>query len=268
MKKKKEKRKKKKRKKKKKKKEKRKKKKRKKKKEKKKKLTKNQSKKYKLIFLLFILFLSVTLRGRLRLRRRTMASINPQRKQQQPKEQKQQQQQPRWKWSGSDEPQSYYSREDDDGITLKTATKWYDVKCPEYDEYPYGRYDDDDECDLHSEHDVSPPSPRISSLFWTTPLSIASGEEPMFEHEYPEYEEYTHVPFMNLTKEQRAEKSKHFKFGLCCDCDYGLDDKSEFVCQPRRNGCATIYANTCNACYNYHMNLFEKGVGGEHGGCN
>jgi hypothetical protein len=228
---------------------------------KKKKLTKNQSKKYKLIFLLFILFLSVTLRGRLRLRRRTMASINPQRKQQ-PKEQKQQ---PRWKWSGSDEPQSYYSREDDDGITLKTDTKWYDVKYPEYDEYPYGR--DDDECDLHTSS--AAPPPRISSLFWTTPLSIASGEEPMFEPEYPEYEEYTHVvPFMNLTKEQRAEKSKHFKFGLCCDCDYGLDDKSEFVCQPRRNGCATIYANTCNACYNYHMNLFEKGVGGEHGGCN
>jgi hypothetical protein len=189
-----------------------------------------------------------------------MASINPQRKQQ-PKEQKQQ---PRWKWSGSDEPQSYYSRQDDDGITLKTATKWYDVKYPEYDEYPYGR--DDDECDLHTSS--AAPPPRISSLFWTTPLSIASGEEPMFEPEYPEYEEYTHVPFMNLTKEQRAEKSKHFKFGLCCDCDYGLDDKSEFVCQPRRNGCATIYANTCNACYNYHMNLFEKGVGGEHGGCN
>ena len=193
-----------------------------------------------------------------------MASIIPQCKQQQPKEQKQDK--PRWKWSGSDEPQSYYSREDDDGITLKTATKWYDVKYPEYD--------DGDDC--HSEHDdVSPvapssaaPPPRISSLFWTTPLSIASGEEPMFEPEYPEYEEYTHVPFMNLTKEQRAEKSKHFKFGLCCDCDYGLDDKSEFVCQPRRNGCATIYANTCNACYNYHMNLFEKGVGGEHGGCN
>ena len=52
------------------------------------------------------------------------------------------------KWSGSDEPQSYYNREDDDGITLKTATKWYDVKYPEYDEYPY-----DDGCDLQSGHD-------------------------------------------------------------------------------------------------------------------
>jgi hypothetical protein len=172
-----------------------------------------------------------------------MASIIPQCKQQQPKEQNQEK--PRWKWSGSDEPQSYYSREDDDGITLKTATKWYDVKHPEYDEHPYHDGTDDEypEYDEHSYHDGT-------------------------DDEYPEYEECTHVPHMNLTKEERAEKSKNFKFGLCCDCDYGLDDKIEFVCQSRRNGCATIYANICNACYNYHMNLFEKGVGGEHGGCN
>ena len=122
------------------------------------------------------------------------------------------------KWSGSSSPQSYYSREDDDGITLRTATKWYDVKYPEYDDEP----------------------------------------------EYPEYEECTHVPFMNLTKEQRAEKSKNFKFGLCCDCDAGLDDKSEFVCQPRPNGSAIM----CNACHNYHMDMFERNIGGEHGGCN
>jgi len=25
---------------------------------------------------------------------------------------------PRWKWSGSDEPQSYYSREDNDTVTM------------------------------------------------------------------------------------------------------------------------------------------------------
>jgi hypothetical protein len=160
------------------------------------------------------------------------------------------------KWSGSDEPQSYYSREDDDGITLRTAIKWYDVKYPEYDEYPY------------DDGPASAAPPRVSSSFWTTPLSIASGEEPMFEPEFPENDECTHVPHMNLTKEQRAEKSKNFKFGLCCDCDYGLQDELEFVCQSRRNGCATIYAKMCNACYNYHMDLFEKGLVGEHGGCN
>jgi hypothetical protein len=69
---------------------------------------------------------------------------------------------------------------------------------------------------------------------------------------------------MNLTKEERAEKSKNFKFGLCCDCDYGLEDKIEFVYRSGANGGEKM----CNACYNYHMNLFEKGIGGEHGGCN
>jgi hypothetical protein len=24
----------------------------------------------------------------------------------------------------------------------------------------------------------------------------------------------------------------------------------------------------CNACHNYHMDVFERNVGGEHGGCN
>jgi hypothetical protein len=149
------------------------------------------------------------------------------------------------KWSGSSSPQSYYSREDDDGITLRTATKWYDVKYPEYD--------DGDDC--HSEHDdVSPiaphasaaPPPRISSLFWTTPLSIASGEEPMFEPEYPDHE----------------ESIANFTFGVCCDCGVGLCDKSEFICcHTGANG----HVNACNACHNYHMNLH---IGGEDGGCN
>ena len=79
-----------------------------------------------------------------------------------------------------------------------------------------------------------------------------------------EYEECTHVPFMNLTKEQRAEKSKNFKFGLCCDCDAGLDDKSDFVRETRLSGDVKM----CNACNNYHMDVFEMRVGGEHGGCN
>ena len=79
-----------------------------------------------------------------------------------------------------------------------------------------------------------------------------------------EYEESTHVPFMNLTKEQRAEKSKNFKFGLCCDCDAGLDDKSEFVHETRLSGDVKM----CNACHHYHMDVFERNIGGEHGGCN
>ena len=98
---------------------------------------------------------------------------------------------------------------------------------------------------------------------------IACGEESILEpesdhHDDDEEEECIHVPYMNLTKEERAQKSKKFNFGLCCDCDYGLEDTSEFVCRSGANGNQMM----CNACHNYHMNLFEKSIGGEHGGCN
>jgi len=161
------------------------------------------------------------------------------------------------KWSGSDEPQSYYDHEDTDTATLTREEvnyiRWYDS----IDHSKWRNVDEENDARM------APAVVAISS-FWTTPLSIASGEEPVFEPEYPEYEESTHVPFMNLTKEQRAEKSKNFKFGLCCDCDAGLYDKSEFVRQTRLSGDVKM----CNACHHYHMDVFERSVGGEHGGCN
>lgn len=166
------------------------------------------------------------------------------------------------KWSGSDEPQSYYDHEDTDTATLTREEvnyiRWYDS----IDHSKWRNVDEENDARM-APAVVAPPRPHISS-FWTTPLSIASGEEPVFEPEYPEYEESTHVPFMNLTKEQRAEKSKNFKFGLCCDCDAGLYDKSEFVRQTRLSGDVKM----CNACHHYHMDVFERSVGGEHGGCN
>ena len=77
----------------------------------------------------------------------------------------------------------------------------------------------------------------------------------------------THVPFMNLTKEERDKKSKLFNFGLCSDCDAGLDDESEFVCKPRPNAAPLM---TCNACSAYYLNLafMRVGCGEERGGCN
>ena len=93
---------------------------------------------------------------------------------------------------------------------------------------------------------------------------IACGELPMFFEEEDQVQD-PRAPFMNLTKEQRAEKSKWFKFGLCCDCDNGLGDKSDFVCQPRPNG---AFVMMCNECNYYHMTEIERFVGGEHGGCN
>ena len=68
-----------------------------------------------------------------------------------------------------------------------------------------------------------------------------------FESKYPEYE----------------ESSANSKLGVCCDCDVGLYDQSEFVCPSGANGNGG--AKMCNACHNYHMNLH---IGGKHGGCN
>ena len=196
--------------------------------------------------------------------------------------------QPIAKWSGSDEPQSYYSHEDDDTATLSRREvnyiRWYQSR----DHSKWRNADEENDmrvvaaakaivCEIARETTTVAPvaaaaaaaasTSRVSSSFWTTPLSIASGEEPIFEPEpeYPDLEdEHLNVPFMNLTKEERAEKSKNFKFGLCCDCDYGLQDELEFICSSGANGGAKM----CNACHYYHMDLFERSNDGEKGGCN
>jgi hypothetical protein len=152
------------------------------------------------------------------------------------------------KWSGSDEPSW---NDDNDGITFRKDIKWYDVHNHDGHDWnnEWGPADNDDVVDAENMNTVALASaapPRVSSVFWTTPLSIASGEEPIFEPEYPDHE----------------ESSANFTFGVCCDCGVGLYDKNEFICcHTGANG----HVNTCNACHNYHMNLH---IGGEDGGCN
>jgi hypothetical protein len=66
---------------------------------------------------------------------------------------------------------------------------------------------------------------------------------------------------MNLTKDERDKKSTQFKFGLCAHCDAGLDDESEFVCEPRGLNCSWVMA--CNACHDYYQQLaYTRGCGG------
>lgn len=165
------------------------------------------------------------------------------------------------KWSGSDEPQSYYNREDDDDTATLTVGEQRRIQCNHANAQRKWR-NADEENDARvaaaakaivreiarETTTVAPlaPRPRVSSVFWTTPLLIASGEEPVFEPEYPDHE----------------ESGANFTFGVCCDCGVGLCDKSEFICcHTSANG----HVNTCNACHNYHMNLH---IGGEDGGCN
>jgi hypothetical protein len=49
-----------------------------------------------------------------------------------------------------------------------------------------------------------------------------------------------------LEAARTAEWVKH-KFGLCDDCDYGLDDESDFVVHERMNGESVFLCNECSA---------------------
>jgi hypothetical protein len=60
-----------------------------------------------------------------------------------------------------------------------------------------------------------------------------------------------HTPGFKLTQDERAKKSDQHKFGLCCDCDAGLDDRADFICDNRSNG---GFALMCNACNDYYTN--------------
>ena len=53
-----------------------------------------------------------------------------------------------------------------------------------------------------------------------------------------------HTPGFKLTEEERAKKHDQHKFGLCCDCDAGLDDRADFICD--------VSGLMCNACQAYY----------------
>jgi hypothetical protein len=198
---------------------------------------------------------------------------------------------PRRKWSDEDdeEPQSYYCREDNDTATLTVGEQRRIQGYHANAQRNWRNADEDNdqrvvaaaqaivrsirrdfETQTETKTETAAPPPCVSSVFWTTPWLIASGDEPVFEPEYPEHDEeetaHVHVPYMNLTKEQRAEKSNLFQFGLCSDCDAGLDDRSEFVCEPSRPTGAFVMR--CEACHDYYQQVWLKRAGCECAGCN
>jgi hypothetical protein len=58
-----------------------------------------------------------------------------------------------------------------------------------------------------------------------------------------------HTPGFKLTPKERDAKSDEHQYGLCCSCDAGLDDRADFVCDPRGN---IGFALMCNACDEYY----------------
>lgn len=166
------------------------------------------------------------------------------------------------KWSGDEEPQSYYSRDDEDTMTLTVGEQRRIQGYHANAQKKWRNTDEDNDMRVVAEAKAivrSIARETAPRKFWTTPWLIASGDEPVFEpqyHDYPDYaeEESTHMPFMNLTKEERDKKRTEFKFGLCTNCDTGLSDKSEFV-----------GAFVCNACHDYYQKQAQPYACG---GCN
>jgi len=54
------------------------------------------------------------------------------------------------------------------------------------------------------------------------------------------------TPGFKLTEEERAKKSDQHKFGLCCDCDAGLDDRADFICDYQSNGGMRLICSACS----------------------
>lgn len=149
------------------------------------------------------------------------------------------------KWSGDTEDE--YSWRDDDHRDEDTVTMTADER--RYIEWYHAQARVQ-----WRDADVELPAARAAA----GPAAAAAANKTI---------EHKHVPFMNLTKEERDKKSKLFNFGLCSDCDAGLHDESEFVCKPRPNAAPLL---TCNACSDYFLNLefMHVGCGEERGGCN
>ena len=151
----------------------------------------------------------------------------------------------RWKWSGETEEPDYGRwNYDDDEHTTSYKKYQQKLKDDAWNDYAHARDDDDDDA-LYYEDDECP------SLL-PAAVANASAAQP-------------HVPFMNLTKDERDQKSDQFKFGMCAHCDAGLDDESDFVCEPRGLDC---WVMACNACHNYYQQLAYLRVVDDNCGCN
>lgn len=84
-------------------------------------------------------------------------------------------------------------------------------------------------------------APHITTSYWTATATCASASAVETTK--------THVPGFKLTQEERMQKFDDHKFGLCVSCDAGLDDRADFMSDPRFPG---GFALMCNACVEYY----------------
>jgi hypothetical protein len=68
----------------------------------------------------------------------------------------------------------------------------------------------------------------------------------------------THKPGFKLTQHERTKKFDEHDYGLCVSCDTGLDNKTDFISDPRLPG---GFALMCNACFDYYNKNGYVGCG-------
>jgi hypothetical protein len=83
----------------------------------------------------------------------------------------------------------------------------------------------------------------------TTATAVARGAAMMAVEKEKTIGIKTHKPGLKLTQEERMKNFDQHKFGLCVTCDTGLDDRTDFTCDPRF---PQGFALMCNACVEYY----------------
>lgn len=202
---------------------------------------------------------------------------------------------PRWRWSGdddtfdcrwSDQPGRRWNGADHDDRAMTPeevkSQKWYDQHAKNDwldndatdDEFEFDHNDSKDSC---AQSDAATDAAAITVVPRHT---CRGGEEPIDyyrddddddgeddeEHGNGDENTIPHVPYMNLTPDERYNMSHNFKFGMCTHCDAGLDDESDFVCESRWQSTVLV----CNPCHKYYQRLaYLRVVDDEtYGGCN
>jgi hypothetical protein len=80
----------------------------------------------------------------------------------------------------------------------------------------------------------------LSTIYWNANAASTVAPSVVTRHR--------HTPGVKLTHEERMVKSDQHKFGLCSDCDAGLDDRADFVVGKH----ATYTRLLCNDCSAYN----------------
>lgn len=203
---------------------------------------------------------------------------------------------PRWRWSGdddtfdcrwSDQPGRRWNGADHDDRAMTAeeveSQKWYNQHAK--NDWLGDNDATDDEFDNNSSNDSCAQANAEADA---TAITVVprhrrrGGEEPIDYYrdddddyddgedaeEHGDCDENTipHVPYMNLTPDERCNMSHNFKFGMCTHCDAGLDDESEFVCESRWQSTGLV----CNPCHKYYQRLAYLRVVDDktYGGCN